>query len=87
MQPIFALDDIELREGHCSSVDVFNCDFENDKCGLENLENESDFPWYRLSGGSTLQRYTGPSIDHTVILNIKKSVIILKYALVFCLIY
>ena len=63
-QPIYALDDIDVREGHCPDVDVFKCDFETDICDMSN-DVSSDYYWSRKRGPSAEYNF-GPSIDHTV---------------------
>lgn len=61
-----SLDDISLVEGTCPTNDVLKCDFELDTCNLMN-DITAKFNWTRAFGKTAYS--TGPSYDHTVILN------------------
>ncbi len=58
-----ALDDLTLEEGACPSFG--SCDFEDDYCIWQNVDDiRSDFKW-ELRRGNTASSDTGPSTDHT----------------------
>jgi hypothetical protein len=58
-----AIDDLTLEEGACPNFG--SCDFEDDYCIWQNVEDlRSDFNW-ELRLGSTASGNTGPSVDHT----------------------
>ncbi|XP_013395918.1 MAM and LDL-receptor class A domain-containing protein 1 [Lingula anatina] len=58
----YCLDDISITAGRCGGW-WFNCDFEQDECGLVQ-STEDDGDWTRHAG-STSTSGTGPSGDHT----------------------
>ncbi|XP_013395916.1 MAM and LDL-receptor class A domain-containing protein 1-like [Lingula anatina] len=58
----YCLDDISITAGRCGGW-WFNCDFEQDECGLVQ-STADDGDWTRHTG-STFTSGTGPSGDHT----------------------
>ena len=60
------MDDLSVTDGYCETSPYF-CDFEKDTCGF-NFETTGRFNWTRRVGKATTA-LTGPSVDHTVILN------------------
>ena len=69
-QPIYALDDIDVRVGHCPDVDVFKCDFERDFCGwtqnttITTGTSPERRQWRRYSGRAAFYS-SQPKQDHT----------------------
>ncbi|KAK3609972.1 hypothetical protein CHS0354_011808 [Potamilus streckersoni] len=57
-----AIDDVTIANGKCSGT-IFECDFEQNECGMKE-SNTDNFDWIRQKGG-TSSTGTGPDTDHT----------------------